>query len=141
MPWRDAPGKAPTVVARGPPAPAPGALGQAHTCYAPARLPKDPSMAEFLYRLRLARPGMFDDGGTPDEQSALADHFTYLERLHGDGVVRLAGRTTTKDERAFGIVVFQADGNEAARDIMNADPAIEHGVMRATLHPFRIALG
>ncbi len=97
-------------------------------------------MAEFLYRLRLARPGMFDDGGTAGEQAAVTDHFAYLERLHGAGVVRLAGRTTTGDERAFGIVLFDADDAAAANRIMNEDPAVRRGVMRATLHPFRTAL-
>ncbi len=98
-------------------------------------------MAEFLYRLRLTRPTMFDDGGTDVEQAAVADHFAYLERLHGEGVVRFAGRTTTDGERAFGIVVFEAEGDGAASRIMNADPAVTSGVMRATLHPFRTALG
>ena len=98
-------------------------------------------MAEFLYRLRLTRPAMFDDGGTDAEQTALADHFAYLERLHGEGVVRFAGRTTTDDERAFGIVVLDAEGDGTARRVMNADPAVARGVMRATLHPFKTALG
>ena len=97
-------------------------------------------MAEFLYRLRLARPGMFDDGGTPDEQAAVGDHFAYLEKLHGEGVVRFAGRTTTEDERTFGIVVLQTDGEAAARRVMNEDPAVLRGLMRATLYPFRTAL-
>lgn len=97
-------------------------------------------MAEFLYRLRLARPGMFDDGGTPDEQAAVGDHFAYLEKLHGEGVVRFAGRTTTEDERTFGIVVLQTDGEATARRVMNEDPAVLRGLMRATLYPFRTAL-
>ena len=40
----------------------------------------------------------------------------------------------------FGITVFQATSEEAARDIMNNDPAVIAGVMRAELFPFRIAL-
>ena len=97
-------------------------------------------MAEFLYRLRLARPGMFDDGGTHDEQAAVADHFAYLKELHGEGVVRFAGRTTTEDERTFGIVVLETDGDAAAKRVMNEDPAVRRGLMRATLYPFRTAL-
>lgn len=97
-------------------------------------------MAEFLYRLRLARPSMLEDGGTPDEQAAVADHFAYLQKLHGEGVVRFAGRTTTDDERTFGIVVLDADGDAAAQRVMNNDPAVLRGLMRATLYPFRTAL-
>ncbi|MYE14244.1 MAG: hypothetical protein F4X99_21795 [Gammaproteobacteria bacterium] len=97
-------------------------------------------MAEFLYRLRLARPSMLEDGGTPDERAAVADHFAYLQKLHGEGVVRFAGRTTTDDERTFGIVVLDADGHAAAQRVMNEDPAVARGLMRGTLYPFRIAL-
>ena len=39
----------------------------------------------------------------------------------------------------FGIIVFLADSEEAARSIMNKDPAIEKGLMESRLHPFRIA--
>ncbi len=98
-------------------------------------------MAEFLYRLRLARPGMFEDGGTSEEHAAVAEHFTYLEHLHGAGIVRFVGRTTTDDERAFGIVVFDADDDASASEVMNRDPCVERGVMRATLYPFRTAFG
>lgn len=97
-------------------------------------------MAEFLYRLRLVRPDMLDDGGTREEQAAVADHFAYLQKLHGEGVVRFAGRTTTDHERTFGIVVLDADGDAAAQRVMNEDPAVLRGLMRATLYPFRTAL-
>ena len=97
-------------------------------------------MAEFLYRLRLVRPGMLGDGGTRDEQATVADHFAYLQKLHGEGVVRFAGRTTTDDERTFGIVVLDAEGDAAAKQVMNEDPAVLRGLMRATLYPFRTAL-
>ncbi|MBI1880411.1 MAG: hypothetical protein HYR94_19710 [Chloroflexi bacterium] len=49
-------------------------------------------------------------------------------------------RTLTTDERTFGITVFEADSEEKAREIMNNDPAVIHGVMRAELYPFRIVL-
>ena len=97
-------------------------------------------MAEFLYRLRPTRPGMLDDGGTHDEQTAVAEHFAYLQKLHGEGVVRFAGRTTTEDERTFGIVVLETDGDATATRVMNEDPAVRRGLMRATLYPFRTAL-
>lgn len=98
-------------------------------------------MAEFLYRLRPARPDMLEDGGTREEQAAVADHFAYLEGLHEEGMVRFVGRTTTEDERAFGIVVFDADDEASASEVMNADPCVERGVMRAILYPFRTAFG
>ncbi len=98
-------------------------------------------MAEFLYHLNLTRPGLFNDGGTETEQAALAEHFAWLEHQHEDGVVRFAGRTTTDDERTFGIVVFDAADAAEAEALMNADPAVRSGVMCATLFPFRTAFG
>ena len=66
---------------------------------------------------------MLVDGGTEAEQAAVAAHFEYLQRLHGKGVVRLAGRTDTADESAFGVVLFSAGDEVEAAATMNADPA------------------
>jgi uncharacterized protein YciI len=52
----------------------------------------------------------------------------------------MAGRTTTEDDNTFGIVVLEADSEEAARQLMEADPALVHGLMRAQLFPYRTAL-
>jgi hypothetical protein len=55
--------------------------------------------------------------------------------------VILAGRTLTTDERGLGIVIFRAPSADAARAIMEGDPAVRQGVMRAELFPFRVASG
>ena len=41
---------------------------------------------------------------------------------------------------AFGIVLFEAESDEAARAFMASDPAIQGGVMTGELHPLRISL-
>lgn len=43
-------------------------------------------------------------------------------------------------ESTFGIAVLEADHESAARTIMDSDPAIRSGVMRASLYPYRVAL-
>ena len=53
---------------------------------------------------------------------------------------RCPGRTLNTDESSFGIVIFRARSEEAARAVMNADPAVQAGGMRARLFPYRIAL-
>ncbi len=53
-----------------------------------------------------------------------------------DGRLTLAGRT--QEEIPFGIVIFEAETE--ARAIMEGDPAVQAGVMSATLHPYRVAL-
>jgi uncharacterized protein YciI len=94
----------------------------------------------WLYRVRPARPEMLAAGPTPHEAETVARHFAYLKDLTERGVVLLAGRTLTTDERTFGIVVFTADSEAAARALMDGDPAVAGGVMRAELYPFRLVL-
>ena len=94
-------------------------------------------MTEFLYQIKLARLALLDDGGTQAEQAALAEHFEYLKELHNKGVARFVGRIMTNDENAFGLVVFDAEDEAAATALANADPAVQRGVMRAAVFPFR----
>jgi uncharacterized protein YciI len=83
---------------------------------------------------------MLSDGPTPEEERIVGDHYSYLKELTDQGVVILAGRTLNNDESSFGIIIFRADSEEAARRIVADDPAVRGGVMRAELYPYRIAL-
>lgn len=94
----------------------------------------------FLYKIQPVRPEMLTEGGTPEEDALIGQHFAYLQRLTEAGVVFLAGRTLNTDPTSFGIVVFHAADEGAARQIMHADPAVQARVMRAELYPFRVAL-
>ena len=49
-------------------------------------------------------------------------------------------RTVTPGDDAFGIVIFRTDDDEAARQVVDEDPAVAAGVMRAELFPFRLAM-
>lgn len=83
---------------------------------------------------------MLSDGPTVEEEAAVADHFAYLQRLTDENVVILAGRTLNTDASSFGIIVFRAEDEHAARTIVDNDPAVRQRVMRAELFPYRIAL-
>jgi len=93
----------------------------------------------FLYTLRPSRLERLSEGPTPEEAAIISEHFAYLEALTEQGIVLLAGRTLTTDERTFGIVVLKAESQEAARAIMANDPGVKGGVQRAELFPYRIA--
>lgn len=97
-------------------------------------------MPQFLYRIQPSRKEMLIEGVTPEEEEVIAHHFSYLENLLSRGVLILAGRTLTTDEDSFGIVIFQAESESAARHIMENDPAVQQGVMKASLFPYRVAL-
>lgn len=79
-------------------------------------------------------------GLTEAEGELTAQHFDYLKALLGKGVLLLAGRTLNTDESSFGIVVFRAASASDAEAIVAADPAVAHGIMRADLFPYRVAL-
>ena len=97
-------------------------------------------MPQFLYRIQPTRPGMLSHGPTEHEASIVGEHFRYLQKLLGESVVLMAGRTLDVDERAFGIVVFVAPSRVEAAELVQNDPAVRHGIMKAELFPYRIAL-
>lgn len=97
-------------------------------------------MNQYLYRIEPTRPEMLTLGATSKESAAVDAHFSYLQDLTRRGVVILAGRTLNTDPSSFGIVIFQAESDQDARGIMQADPAVRAGVMRAELFPYRVAL-
>ncbi len=97
-------------------------------------------MNQWLYYLVPARLGMVTDTATPEEIETVSRHFAYLKDLTEKGVIILMGRTENNDESTFGIAIFEADDESAARQIMENDPAVMGGVMNATLYPYKIAL-
>jgi uncharacterized protein YciI len=97
-------------------------------------------MEHFIYRITPTRLGMLTDGPTERESAIAEQHFDYLQRLTEAGTVLMAGRTLNADERTFGIVVFAAASPEQAAEVVENDPAMRQGIMRAELFPYRIAL-
>jgi len=97
-------------------------------------------MKQWLYRIQPVRRELLTAGGTAGEKATLAQHFAYLQRLTEEGVVQLAGRTLTTDYLSFGLVMFRAPDEAAAMAIMQQDPAVQAGIFRAELFPWRVAL-
>ena len=95
-------------------------------------------MNRYLYRIQPTRPAMLTDGPTDAESGLIKLHFKYLKSLTERGVALFVGRTT--DMSAFGIVVFEAESDEAAEAIMLADPAVAGDIMSGEWHPFRVVL-
>jgi len=83
---------------------------------------------------------MLVEGPTALEALIIGEHFSYLENLVANGIVLMAGRTLNTDERTFGIVVFMTRSELEARELMNGDPAVKKGLMKAELFPFTVAL-
>lgn len=95
-------------------------------------------MPQWLYRIVPSRPAMVVDP-TPGEQRIVGAHFAYLVALRDRGILILAGRTQ-EGQDTFGVTIFAADDEQAAREVMESDPAVAAGLFIATLHPYRIAV-
>lgn len=99
-----------------------------------------PTRPQWLCLLRLARPDMLTTGPTAVESAAVDAHFDYVSGLTEEGVMILVGRTQTAGPDTLGVAIFEAEDIEAARAIVDADPAVVAGVMVPTLLPYRVAL-
>ena len=64
-------------------------------------------------------------------------HFEYLEGLLGEGRLIVAGPSL---EPPFGIIVFEAESEEEARRLIEADPSVAAGLQKPELHPFRASI-
>ena len=98
------------------------------------------SADEYIYRIQPSRHDMLESGLTQEEERIVGEHFDYLKELWEKKSVVLAGRTLNTDASAFGIVILRVESENKAREIMQNDPAVKHGVMTAELFPYRIAL-
>ena len=74
---------------------------------------------------------------TEDESAVMRDHFAYLKGLLDAGKLVLAGPSL---DPPFGIIVFEADSEEEARQIVAGDPSVAAGLQTPELHPFRTSL-
>jgi uncharacterized protein YciI len=94
-------------------------------------------MAEWIYFIHPPRDD-FAATMTDEEKGVWATHWERLQRLHADGTVILVGPTLGRINT--GIMIFEAPDEEAARRIMEEDPAIASGIARGELRPFEVAL-
>ncbi|MBL6449801.1 hypothetical protein JMN32_26050 [Fulvivirga sp. 29W222] len=97
-------------------------------------------MKDYIYILRLL-PEYQDESSWTEEVTLIADsHFSYLKELHDKGLAFFVGRTDYNVDNTdnFGIVIFKAKNKEEAEALMNNDPAVKNGLMRADVHPFKV---
>jgi uncharacterized protein len=95
---------------------------------------------QYVYVLKLTPRMQEATAWTDSENGAIGRHFARLAKATDAGQVILAGRTTEALDKTFGLVIFEAENEEAARLFMESDPAVEANIMSATLHPYSVAL-
>lgn len=103
-----------------------------------AEMPEESGSPQWIYTLKPTRLEMVTEGPTEKEMKVITSHAAWLGRLAEAGTVRFFGRTQGAGEATFGIVVFEAPNEAAARAIMVADPAVNGELMSAELQSFKI---
>jgi uncharacterized protein len=105
-----------------------------------AQEPRTEKPKQFIYVLHLV-PRLYDDKAwTEQDKAAVGRHFNRFKEAISSGQLILAGRTPEPGDKTFGIAIFEASDEAAARKFMQSDPAVTAGVMTAELHPFALAL-
>jgi uncharacterized protein YciI len=94
-------------------------------------------VTEWIYFIHPPRDN-FAATMTDEEKPVWAEHFERLQRLLADGQLILAGPTLGSVNT--GLAVFEAPDEDAARQVMAADPIIAGGYARGELRPFRVSL-
>ena len=94
-------------------------------------------MAEWIYFIHPPREN-FAATMTEPEERAWAAHFDRLKRMLADGTLILAGPTLGRINT--GITVIEAPDEQAARRIMEEDPAIAGGFATGELRPLKVSL-
>ena len=102
---------------------------------------KKKEQKQFVYVLKLTPRLLDEKNWTEQDRQIVGRHFRRLQQMHKEGRVLLAGRTLNEsDPSQFGVVVFEADSEEEARKVMEADAAVREKLMTAQLFPFSVAL-
>jgi uncharacterized protein YciI len=94
-------------------------------------------VAEWIYFIHPPREN-FAATMTDAERECWGRHFERLQQLLADRTLILAGPTLGPVNT--GIAVIEAPDEDAAREIMNADPTIAEGFATGELRPFRASL-
>jgi uncharacterized protein YciI len=94
-------------------------------------------MAEWIYIIHPPRE-RFAATMTEAEQEVWSQHWQRAKRLYLEGSILVMGPSL--GEHNYGICIFEAPDEAAARRFMEEDPAISSGIGRGELQPYRVSL-
>jgi uncharacterized protein len=96
-------------------------------------------MNQYVYTVQVARLGMLHNP-TKEENEVAEQHLAYMNGLFDEGIAIFAGAVAVRDSRHMGLVIYQAEDDEAAKAIVHTDPAVKSRIMRGRWFPFRLSL-
>jgi len=104
----------------------------------PSPLPEPTNV--YLYTLRPTRIAILTEGPTEAEAAVVGQHWAYTQDLLARGILIFGGRTLVTTDESFAAIVIRAATEQAAREIMESDPAVQAGFFAAKLYPFQAML-
>ena len=93
-------------------------------CPSRAQETKPARPKQFIYVLRLVPRLHSDAAWTKEDEAAIGRHLARFNEAIKTGQLILAGRTKEPGDKTFGIAVFEAPDEAAARAFMEGDPAV-----------------
>ena len=96
-------------------------------------------MNQYVYTVHVSRLGMLKDP-TEEERNIAGQHVAYMSSLFDAGVAIFGGAVRVHDSRHMGLVIYQAEDDDAAKSILHNDPAVKSRIMRGRWFPFRLSL-
>jgi uncharacterized protein YciI len=94
-------------------------------------------MATFSYFLHPPRDN-FAETMTEHEQKTWGQHFSWLSELYAAGQVILVG--VTQGRVNTGVAILEAPDEDAARELVAADPVTRSGLAEGDLRPFSLGM-
>lgn len=75
-----------------------------------------------------------------EEEEIMVEHFNYLKSLMHQKKLYLAGPTLIPED-PFGLVIFETENAEEAKQLLENDPSVKAGIQKiADIRPIRLSL-
>lgn len=95
---------------------------------------------EYVYKLILVERLFEEKNWTEKDEKITSDHFKYLLNLQKENKIILAGKTEGLTSDTYGLVIFSAETDVEAENIMKNDPAVKNNIMYGFLQRYNVAI-
>ncbi len=101
---------------------------------------KESPKKQFVYILKLNEKYFDEKNWTDADMKIVGEHFARLQQMLSGGSLILAGRTDVENSKTLGLVIYEEESFEKAKEVAEADPAVKAGIMKVEVYPYNVAL-
>lgn len=95
-------------------------------------------MKTYIYQLKLVERLYDELEWTEEDNNIIEAHYLRIKKDFEEKKIIHVGQTVDPKADGFGLVVYYAENDEAAKKYMEADPALIHHLMTATYQPYKV---